>query len=654
MKKRIASLLLAAVILSGMFLPTGINADSAVSYPELMITEIGVDQYSDPSNAKNVNAKYAGAYAQKDPFEFIEIVNNSDKSVNVYDYMLAYQGTGSDDADYFESSVQEYTPFHPGKDWTDSHYSYTAKYWTGDEKMPENPSYENGVIAPGEVFVVWMFSDASHSLNCTEAQFRSFWSIPDGVKIFLLDADSADEEMCFSLKNSKTGSYMIMRESARFPKRRSSDKTFYPESDNKHHNYFKVSYSDLEEIINWAVVDYKTEPLKSFASANGGENSQTNFTLSFVPEQSDSKYENGFTESSVKSTARVHLEKINTYAESTVGRLNDAQKAAFEKATSTVRGGVPNRDIYTDPENNTTRPDILITRISPDQHSSASGNTNKLYTSGGADPYEFIELYNNSGKTINVYDYMVGYQGSGASSVSTYFERLIQEYTAIFPGEDWTDSPYTYHDSYWTSGTRPVNPSYEEGAIEAGKTFILWFYSPDSHKVKAQFEDFRSFWKIGQDVKVFLVDADSNRDKNFNVKNSSTGTYVILKPSTRYPQRRSDDETLNTEDAKRFWSLDLTYDDMPEVVSWAVVDFGCYEPLYTFSSKNNNSSFTTNYTLRFAPGDRDNPEFINGYLTTSLFSAKRCHLSSVAKTYAESNVGVLDDAQKAAIEKAFK
>ena len=638
------------MLLGSGVIPFSAGADSTLDYPELIITEIGVDQYGDAANAKNTNSKYSGTNAARDAYEFIEIYNNSDKKVNIYDYMIAYQGAGSDDADYFESSIQEYTPFHPGKDWADAPYGTIAKYWTGSVPMPENPAYEAGEIAPGEVFVVWMFNEVSNSLNCTFDQFRSFWSIDKSVKVFILDANGAEAEMNFSLKNSKTGTYAIMVQSERFPKRRSSDKAYYPESDNTHHNYFKKTYAELPEVINWAVVDYKTEPLKSFADSNGGEMSQTNFTVSYLPETVNAKEGNGYRTTSFASGKRSHLSKISLYAEATVGKLDAEQTAAFAKTVTGGVHGVKSYEIYTDPENNDTKPDLLITRISPDQYAKVEGNVNTEYANNiHNDPYEFIEVYNNSGREINIFDYMVGYQGSNAAAVSTYFERLIQEYTAIFPGSDWIDAPWGQYDSYWTGRTRPVNPGYEEGVLKAGEICVLWLYNADSHKNHAQFADFRAFWRVPESTKIFLVDANSALDKNFNIKNSDTGTYVILKPSTRYPQRRSDDSTLDTENAKRFWSLDLTYADMPEVVCWAVVDFGCYEPLYTFSNKNQITAQATNYTLLYAPGDPAKPEFVNGFKTTSFVSPKRCHLSSVTQNWGTSSVGVLNDAQKAAI-----
>lgn len=633
---------------------TFISAGDPVTYPELIITEMCCDTYGDAANAKNTNTKYNGTAANRDVFEFIEIYNNCEKAVNIYDYMLAYQATGSDDADFFESSVQEYTPFFPGRDWTDSTKNTSAKYWKNTtDKMPENPAYEKGEIAPGEVFVVWMYSDSSQYLHATTEQFRKFWSIPDSVKVFLLDADSSDE-MNFDLKNTKTGTYMIMVQSDRFPRRRSADKTFYPESDNKHHNYFGKTYQDLDEIISWAVIDYKTEPLKSFSAANGNENSASNFTVSYLPETGNDRAENGFTAKSFKSGKRAHIEKIGVYADATVGKLDDAQTAAFKNTKTPEKKAVKNTDIYSDPVNNNERPDLLITEISPDQFGT-KGNGCAKYQNQTADVFEFIEVYNNSGRELNIFDYMVGYQGSASTSVSTYFEKLVQEYTAIVPGADWTDAPYTFHDSYWGIATAmPSNPSYEQGVLKAGEVCELWFYTGDSHKLKLTPDDFRAFWSVPSDVKVIMVDGNSSRDKNFSVKNSDTGTYVIMKPSQTYPQRRSDDENYNTEDAAKFWSLEKNYNDVPEVVCWAVVDFGQYDPLYKFSSNNSNSSMTNNYTLHYAPADKDNPSFTNGFLTVSFASAKRCHLVEVVSKFADAGVGKLSDSQKALIDKAAK
>ena len=263
-------------------------------------------------------------------------------------------------------------------------------------------------------------------------------------------------------------------------------------------------------------------------------------------------------------------------------------------------------------------------------------------------------MYNNSVGDINIFDYMIGYQGSGATSVSTWFERSVQEYTPILPGSDWTDAPWGEYDKYWngTNIARPVNPGYSGGVIKPGETFVVWCYNSDSHGIHATVEDFRSFWKISDDVKVFVFDGNSERDKNFNIKNSGTGEYIVMKPSERFPLRRSDDETYYSEcDRKDFYYYDKDFSDMPEIISWAVVDFGCYDPLYSFRLKNGESSSKNNYTMSFAPYGGEEV-FTNGFTTVTFATQKRVHLVAVNEKYNDAHIGTLSDAQKGAIAKA--
>ncbi len=648
--KRITALTLALLTVAGSCLFEIKAEDYKKEYPELLITEIGVDQYGDAANTKNTNPKYKNEFADRDPFEFIEIVNNSDKEVNVFDYMLAYQGAKSTNAEYFEQSIQEYTPFYPGEDWTDGPFNSYETYWKRSEvKKPVNPEYEGGKVKAGEVFVAWIYNVDSHTLNATVDEFRTFWGIDPSVKVFILDGGDKINEMNFSLKNQTTGTYAILHSSERFPKRRSSDKTFVPESTNTHHNYQGKNYEQLDEVIGWAIVDYTSAPLNAVAS----QNEKTNFTVSYLPYTGNAKNENGFTSKTFISYKRSHLQCVTNYAEATVGKLNDEQKAILKNTSTSVVKATS--EVPVEIKDEKGRPSLIITEISPDNYINIPQNINKEWTNENSDPFECIEVYNNSAGLINIYDYMIGYQGSGATNVSTYFERLVQEYTPIFPGADWADAPYTAYDSMWsnTNVKRPVNPAYEDGVLKAGEVAVIWAYSSDSHKIHATVEEFRSFWSIPSDVKVFIMDAYSSRDKNFNIKNSETGTYIILKPCDKYPARRGDDETFETEKGDRlpiYYDLHAgkSYETEPEIISWAVVCFNLYEPLYSFSNSNGKNSASNNYTLVYAPYN-GGEVFGNGFLTVSYESQKRMHLQE-ANTKA--HIGVLTDAQKAKIAKA--
>ena len=188
MKKRIISVVLSMLMMLGT-VPYAVTAAGGGTdeYPELMITQIGVDQYGSRENAANTNPKYnedAGNNPNADVYEFISVYNNSDRELNVYDYMIGYQGASpAKSPDFFERSIQCYTPLYPGADWADAPFAAYDSYWKKSSVVrPVNLARENGKIKPGETFVIWVYTAASHRINCTLEQFRSFWSIPDGTK----------------------------------------------------------------------------------------------------------------------------------------------------------------------------------------------------------------------------------------------------------------------------------------------------------------------------------------------------------------------------------------------------------------------------------------------------------------------------------------
>lgn len=628
-------------------------ADQSKEYPELMITEIGVDQIGQADNVNNKNPKYKDAFRDRDPYEFIEIYNNSDKALNVYDYMLAYQGCYSSNANYFEKSIGQFTPFYPGSDWTDGPFTSYDSYWQNGETRPVNPEYKDGEIKAGEVFVAWIYTNDSHVLNCTLEQFKSYWKIDANIKVFIIDGGSASDKN-FSLKNANSATYSIIHQSERFLKRRSFDETIDFEITNTHHNYEGKTYADLEEVISWSVVDFRSNPLKAQFDAN---TLPANFTISYLPYSASAQNANGYTAQSVSSLKRVHIQNINSYTDATVGKLNAAQTEAFKAAkTSVVRTEHDPVSVINEIKN---RPSLIITELSSDQYVRIDKNINPDKTkSASADVYEFLEVYNNSAENVNIYDYMIGYQGSNSKAVSTYFERLVQEYTPIFPGSDWIDAPFTAYDKYWTdtSYKRPVNPAYSEGWLKPGEVAVIWVYSVDSLDVHATVEQFRAFWSVPENVKVFLLDGNSSLDKNFNIKNSGTGTYIIMKPCDKYPLRRGDDVTFNTEEGGGrldvYYNLHdpnvpggWTYETTPEIVSWAVVEYDYYDPLYTYVK----NGAARNYTLEYAPYNGEKL-FTNGFLTVSFASQKRMHLIGPD---AKSNVGILTETQKAKIQSAL-
>lgn len=184
----------------------------------------------------------------------------------------------------------------------------------------------------------------------------------------------------------------------------------------------------------------------------------------------------------------------------------------------------------------TTPPDWIITEISPDTNGNDSfvGGYNSSH-----DVFEFLELYNNSGKTLNLYDYAIFYNGNGHSSSA--LETQIVEYTPI-QGPDWRDGSYKAEN--WTSTdykfcgeeNLPMNP--ETCEVAPGEVVVLWSMYPEAVYANwndgrgMQIEDFRNFWGMPEDTKIICWDGNSSvalagHDKNFNIKNSGSALYGI-------------------------------------------------------------------------------------------------------------------------------
>ena len=73
----------------------------------------------------------------------------------------------------------------------------------------------------------------------------------------------------------------------------------------------------------------------------------------------------------------------------------------------------------------TTSPDWIITEISPDT------NGNDSFVGGynsGEDVFEFIEIYNNSGRVLNLYDYAVLYNGNSHTSTFPFAYQAVAVY----------------------------------------------------------------------------------------------------------------------------------------------------------------------------------------------------------------------------------
>ena len=229
----------------------------------------------------------------------------------------------------------------------------------------------------------------------------------------------------------------------------------------------------------------------------------------------------------------------------------------------------------------TDAPDWIITEINPDQQGDGTGGW-----SDGKDVFEFFELYNNSGKTLNLYDYAMFYNGYGRTNADLRFENVIVEYTP-FNGPDWRDGTYTADKwtdtSYAFAGEEnlPMNPVTCD--VAPGEVVVIWSmfnevaYANWNDGKGMSIADFRTYWNIPENVKVICWDGNSTvkkagNDKNFNIKNSETGTYGICQKSEAIAMcnvNHPDGADDATKDQYRYF---INFSQCAEISNWATVD----------------------------------------------------------------------------------
>ena len=285
----------------------------------------------------------------------------------------------------------------------------------------------------------------------------------------------------------------------------------------------------------------------------------------------------------------------------------------------------------------TNGPDWIITEICPDQQG-MDGNTNGYTSDVTADCFEFIEIYNNSGRELNLYEYALTYNGSGRTSEK--FEHQITEYTPI-KGGDYLDGsnliPTEPTKPFGDLSNRPTNP--DTCTVAPGEVVVLWMMYLEAYQGRfndgkgMSMADFRAHWNIPDDVKVIAVDANGNtknggNGKNFNVKNSEVGTYGIAKQSPEL------EAAANAADAA---GLDGNYWESEHLVCWATVDF-------TDMLLNNTvANVTYNFTWDFAGYAAKDQAYTYYKDVDYVYDARRCFLVTM---YDEPTAGALNVAQK--------
>lgn len=242
-------------------------------------------------------------------------------------------------------------------------------------------------------------------------------------------------------------------------------------------------------------------------------------------------------------------------------------------------------------EEQTATSDWIITEFGANQKGK-EGNTNGYTEDVDEDCFEFIEIYNNSGRELNLYDYAITY--SNAKRETPEFENTVQRYTPFKPGDYLDDATLVPNTGIIGDlSNMPVNP--DTCMVAPGEAVVLWMMYYDAYRATfndgkgMSIDDFRAHWNIPESVKVIAVDGNGNsknggNPKNFNVINSGVGTYGIAL------QNDAMNDTANVPDGV----LEGSYLENSDMICWATLD---YENVLLYGDAMDNQ--TINYTWDF-------------------------------------------------------
>ena len=228
----------------------------------------------------------------------------------------------------------------------------------------------------------------------------------------------------------------------------------------------------------------------------------------------------------------------------------------------------------------TDAPDWLITEIGCNQNGDGTGGW-----SDSLDPMEYFELYNNSGKALNLYDYGMFYNGYKRSTDN--FETVVVEYTPFLPGnffDGWTgaDSEWTFADNAFCGiDNVPKNP--DTCIVQPGECVVIWsafrstFFADWNGGKGMQREDFRNFYNIPDDVQIIMWDGNNatggagGHVKNFTPKNSDVGTYGVCLKSDILDAAANQGTTAGE-------ALVGSWTENVELINWITVDLTTQVP----------------------------------------------------------------------------
>ena len=493
--------------------------------------------------------------------EFIEVYNSGSEPINLYDYQIVkdrdafkhgdvpmyidlYGGPLASAAHgqyfkkagaitefdpsimyYTKSSENTYVPVNPNGTPDPGKTYY---YEVPEGAFVENPSEEEGAwLQPGQVAVLWNFTNRDWQYNVTEEVFKAYFSTAygfgqnwDDILFLGMDGNHSDTDRYIPKKQPVTDSEMSEGGCVRIGLIHDSIAASKPndtvaETDwvswILHAYYFGINYSGsfaaqntvigVTKVIdsNFVVYDQKRDEYVPVSQSAGtaDKNGCAVAGIQYYRPNANA-WANGTNSRSLAYLygldASANIKEGRTYSNNSSGVspgvLDNIQEAAFPNYSKNAEGF-------------STAPKLVISEIVPD-----NGNT---------DAYEYIEVLNISDAPLNVFDYtLLGHP----DNITHYNDQFFSMVTPIIPGEYGSilaaANISKYQEKY--AELAPTNVTYQNGWLQPGEAAVLWAFNINDYNEQVTFDMFRSHYKLDDSAKVFAYDADGTNNTGRNYR----------------------------------------------------------------------------------------------------------------------------------------
>lgn len=517
-------------------------------------------------------------YNYYDNFQYMEIYNSGTKAINLYDYKLIFDPSATyNDLRDDSSNHLRMNEIKPGgvkssyrrdgfeRIWlevgTPLDGYYTKK---GDAFVPcengttaaegvdyyhtfgEDGTYfvtnpDEAILQPGQCAVLWFYTDIDQICGAKMEYFRQYFEYETANKGYKLDMSNTlvlgvDANMSTNLSGYASNSDKNFKLLSGAHVRYGIVPADYDNlSDNRSSNWISSvrweTYAGFNESLavtrasvkvgetvvtsGYYYIDeqtgYYTLPQKNVGANSDGTAKDgvayykinlastnaaptgSNSPVSHRLDRTSTNFLYGFDSNlSVKEGAAYTVSQYDI----TPGMLTEVQKATLPNGTQ-----------------KTSAPKLVITEVMPD--------------SEGSDKFEYVEVVNTSGQTVNIFDYtFVARSSSYMASANEFFNKA----NPLIPGD--VGNILSAEPGSVYNDVVPTNIDYKSGWLEPGETVILWSYFSDAAIAGATFDDFYNYYNLDRSVKVIAMDADnssySGRALRQNLGNSGSYLYGLV------------------------------------------------------------------------------------------------------------------------------